>query len=224
MALKDNFPKKIFEIRYLPKWIKFVIIISTNWFFQSFLQMDMGEKVFKIILETILFLLNYIVLSTLRINSIIIVILFTHTLYWIFFGNMFLLLKNLHLTKIPINVFYEYTKKLQRRVQNENSIVGAAVFGSLSKKTITTSSDLDVILVREKGIVNWLMGCSFTLKERFFAFSNRFPLDICLLDDLQGFERINVDEILIILSDKKGFLRNKYKLFKNLEDIDQCHF
>jgi len=224
MALKDNFAKKIFKIRYLPKWIKFVIIIFTNWFFQSFLQMDMGEKVFKIILETILFLLNYVILSTLRINSIIIVILFTHTLYWIFFGNIFLLLKSLHLTKIPIDVFYEYTKRLQRRVQNENSIIGVAVFGSLSKKTITTSSDLDVILIREKGIINWLISCSFIVKERFFDFLNRFPLDIYLLDDLQKFERINVDEIPIILSDKKGLLRSKYKIFQNLEYNDQCHF
>ena len=111
MSLKNNFPKKIFEIRYLPKWIKFIIIIFTNWFFQSFLQMDMGEKVFKIILEIILFLLNYVILFTFGINSIIIVILFTHTVYWIFLGNIFLLLKNLHLTKNSIDVFYEYAKK-----------------------------------------------------------------------------------------------------------------
>jgi predicted nucleotidyltransferase len=154
--------------------------------------MDRTEKAFKILLELILFILSLLVISYLLNNtllSIFLAFILVHTLNWIFNGQIGVLLKNLDILNTDKEKFFDYMDNVKEKVINENSIIAAAAFGSLSRKELKKTSDLDIRIIRKPGYINGIKACFFVLKERSKAFFNKFPLDIYVLDN---YEMINI--------------------------------
>ena len=186
----DSFHAKIINNNYLPRFIKFFILLSANWLFHGLLYMEVTEKLFYLLLDGFLFFpLFFFFLNIVNLNlSIFISILIAHTIHWLFNGHIYVLFKNFNLLKIKKNRFIEYTKELQYKARKTQCILAVAIFGSLSRGVLTESSDLDVKIIRRSGIKNGFNACLFVFIERSRAFWNKFPLDIYVVD--------NYDQIL----------------------------
>ncbi|KYC45236.1 MAG: hypothetical protein APG11_01573 [Candidatus Methanofastidiosum methylothiophilum] len=175
-----------------PFVLRLILLTFSSWLFQSILYMDRTEKAFKILLELILFILSLLVISYLLNNtllSIFLAFILVHTLNWIFNGQIGVLLKNLDILNTDKEKFFDYMDNVKEKVINENSIIAAAAFGSLSRKELKKTSDLDIRIIRKPGYINGIKACFFVLKERSKAFFNKFPLDIYVLDN---YEMINI--------------------------------
>jgi len=204
--------KRLAKEKNIPIYIRGPILIFSSWLFQGILYMDVTEKIFKFFIDILLFVPLYGICRYLvdtPINVITAAIL-AHTLNWIFNGQIFVLLKNLGLTKIRHEQVIKYLDNLRKRIPQERSILAAAVFGSLSRNELKITSDLDIRIIRKKGIINGLRACLFALLERSRAFFNRFPLDIYVLDKTESLMKLRIDEAPIILFDAEDIFRSHY--------------
>lgn len=185
---------------------KFVIII-TNWIFQGLLYSDKTEKLFKILLDLMLavILSNFISFSNSIYLNCLFSFLISHTLLFVFNGQLFALAKNFDLVHSEPQRIIDYANGLRRRAFNEKSINCVLVYGSLVRGEIKTTSDLDVRIIREPGIVNGLNACIFGLFERSRALMYRFPLDMYVIDNELHLSKMRIDEKPILLMGRKGY-------------------
>lgn len=203
--------KKILDINYLPKYVNILVIVLINWTFQSLLYMDKTEKAFKLTLDLILFVIFFIILKQFMAiyAALLISLIIAHTINWIINGHIYALLKTFGVVKTKPDVFIQYLDNLKEKSSKENSILLVATFGSLSREELNENSDLDVRIVRKKGNINGLKTCIFTLMERSWAFFNKFPLDLYLLDNFEEISKLKEDPVLVY-SDSV-VRRNNYK-------------
>jgi predicted nucleotidyltransferase len=169
----------------IPIIIELPLVMIGSWIFQGILGMDRTEKTFKIFLEIFLFIpifLGFIFYFNFYI-SIITSFIISHSINWILFGEKFVWMKNFGLIQTDLNKYYEYIERVKIKASHEKSILLVAACGSIARNELKETSDLDIRIVRKKGFLNGFRACIFIMKERFWAFLNKFPLDILLLDD-----------------------------------------
>jgi len=212
----SGFHTKVFNNKFLPKSIKELILIGASWTFRpNIFQMDRTEKAFAVISE----ILTFLALSVLMVSFIgvyvglFLALIITHTIHWLFNGQVFVTFKNLGLTRVDCKRFIEYAVTLQQRIPKERYLSAAVISGSLPRGEIKESSDLDVHIIRQSGIINGVKACIFTFLERTRTFLRKFPLDICTFDNLKTLSsKLRQDEPLIILYDPEKKLQ---KMFSN---------
>ena len=199
----NDFHKKLAKGNEYPAYIKIPMLTFSSWIFQGILYMDITERYFKIFLGVLSFILLYLVITPFAgiLKSVVIAVILSHTLNWIFNGQIFVLLKNLKLIKTDAEKFDNYLIEIKKRAKNEKAINIVATFGSLSRKELKETSDLDIRVVREKGIINGLRTCIFILIERTKAFFSRFPLDIYLLDNSKGLDKLGEKPIFLYIKE-----------------------
>lgn len=204
---------RVLKNKILPDSIKKSVIIGSHWLFQGLLKMDRTERIFKILIDISLFVaLSVIMMKSMGFYmSIFLAVFVAHSLNWIFNGQIFVSLKNLSLTENELEDFIIYSKNLKKRISNEESIIAAAIFGSLSRDELKSSSDLDVRIIRKPGFVNGFRGCVFVLLERSRAFFSKFPLDIIVLDNLESLKKLRKDEPPVVIHDPN-------KVFEEMHD------
>ena len=193
--------RKLSKDNKISSYIRIPILTASSWLFQGILFMDVTERIFKIFIDLLIFVPIYLILSYYNVTgSIVYALLFAHTINWIFNGQIFVLLKNLKLTRTEKNNFVSYVKYIKKIAEDETSIVAVAVSGSITSERLKESSDLDVRIIRRKGIINGLRSCFFVLIQRSKSFFKRFPLDIYVFDDYK--KLYDVDKNPVILLDK----------------------
>lgn len=185
-----------------------LIIILTNWIFQGLLYADRTEKIFKIFLDIAITIIFVIVLSNLHIVPRIIFSFFiSHTLNWIFNGQLFALAKNFGIVHNDPQRIIDYAYEIKNRASKEKSIDSVLVYGSLVRGEIKTTSDLDMRIIRKTGIINGMRACTFGLIERSRALINRFPLDMYVIDSIRHLGKMRKDETPKILYDPNNILQ-----------------
>jgi predicted nucleotidyltransferase len=188
-----NFSKSPF----LKKLIAYPAIgLFVHWVFQSLLYMDRTEMFFKLSLDGLFFLVFFFPVSyVLPVPySWIISFLLAHTVNFIFNSHIWVLLKHYKLVYNSETRFLKYAERLYIRLSSQSCIVYAAIFGSSVREEWSPYSDLDIRVVRGKGVLTGIRACSYILSERTRAFINKFPLDIYLLDSFSPLARMRVDE------------------------------
>jgi predicted nucleotidyltransferase len=124
----------------------------------------------------------------------------SHTINFIFNAQLFVVLKHYGLVHHTDKEFSNYIDEFKRRLSKESSIRFAAIYGSFVRGKCTSSSDLDVRLVRNLGWIAGLRACIFLLRERTFASFSGFPLDIYVLDDYSRLNLLNrIEDPLILI-------------------------
>lgn len=193
--------RKLSKDKKTSLYIKIPILTLSSWLFQGILFMDATERIFKISIDLLIFVPIYLILSHYNIVlGVVFALLLAHTLNWIFNGQIFVLLKNLNLTRTEKNSFTNYIIYIKKLAQDETSIVAVGVSGSITSEELKETSDLDVRIIRRKGILNGFRSCFFVLIQRSKAFFKRFPLDIYVFDSYK--KLYDVDKNPVILLDK----------------------
>lgn len=193
---------KILNFKYLPTSIRKLSLIFMNWTFQGILYADKTEKAFRVTVDIILtmFFASLIPISNNYID-LFVSFLISHSLNWIFNGQLFVLAKNV--TKISNNPqkIISYANKLKERSAKEKSINCMLLYGSLVRGEINPTSDLDVRIIRKPGILNGLRACIFGFKERSRALFHQFPLDMYVVDSPKHLLKMRSDEEPLVLYD-----------------------
>jgi len=187
-------------------WVRVPTLVLSSWLFQGILYMDRTEKYFKLGLDVLMGLGLYFLGFRLvgHTLSIVVSMGFAHTMNWVFNGQVCVLLKDLGWLRKGSQVNM-YLEDLERRIRSERSILAAATYGSLARDELSDTSDLDIRVLRSKGLSNGLRACLFVLRERSRAFLKAFPLDIYVIDD-SSLATCRMREDPIIIWDPKEIL------------------
>jgi predicted nucleotidyltransferase len=186
------------------------VVILTNWVFQGLLYADRTERAFKIILDiTLTVVLFFAIPLPNAIIRLEIAFLISHTFYWIFNGQLFALAKNFGVVHNEPQRIIDYANEIKERATKEKSIACVAVYGSLSREEIKSTSDLDVRIIRKTGFINGFNACMFGFRERNMALFNKFPLDLFVVDSPKHLLNMRSDEIPQLLYDPNNILKKQ---------------
>ncbi len=178
--------------------------------------MDPTERRYKICIDLILMSCFFIAIESVteveHIHALVTAAVAGHTLNMFFNGQPLVMMKNLGLKKTSLPRFHSYIGELRQRLQLSQSISAAAVFGSFSRGSLRTSSDLDVRLVRNKGFLNGIRSCFFAHRERLRSLRLGVPLDIYALDGTRSLKRMSPDEKPVLLWDPVNLMKEYYGL------------
>lgn len=189
-----------------------IFIILTNWTFQGMLYADKTERSFRLLLDAIMIIILYSlfvnIIEETYINLIFSFIL-SHTINWVFNGQLFVLGRYIGIKPNKQDEFYEYSTKIKNRVQREKSIDCVLVYGSLVRREIKSTSDLDMRIIRKSGFVNGIRACFFGMMERSRALFNKFPLDLYVIDSTKHLMKMRFDEMPEVIYDSNNITKNK---------------
>lgn len=188
--------KRLFKLRFFH--------LVSNWVFQAILIRTWGERLFRLVFELFCVLLFFL-LFNLFINpllSLFISLLLSHTVDWLFNGNLIAILKHSG-KKYNISKNIKFLKYLNSA--EFKSISAILAFGSLSRGEFNEKSDLDIVVIREKGISNWMKSNLVVLYFRVNGFLHSIPLDLFLVDNyLQTKRYIKSEKIPVIISKSRN--------------------
>lgn len=213
---ETSFYYKILHIGILPLLLRKLIVIASSWTFQSILHMDSTERNFKILLDVLLgAALFYVLFATQNVGLEVAFIssaIISHTVNYLTNGHFYVALKNIGHSNVEQKRFASYIERIGSRASRKQSISSAAIFGRLSRGSLTSSSDLDIRMIRRNGFLNGVKACLFVVTERTRALLNRFPLDIYVVDNCEWLKKkVRKDELPVILVDKDNTIRQCYE-------------
>lgn len=181
-------------LRYRP------IVVISNWTFQGTLYADRSERYFRLFSDLLYFVLIFIIFSNQNtIMRSVLALFLAHTINWIFNGQLFVLLKNFGMVHNDPQIIINYAYDIRDRSSRKDYIECVAVYGSLSRGEIKSTSDLDVRIIRKPGKLNGIKACTFGFIERTRALYYRFPLDLYVVDSKRHLKKLRDDESPIIL-------------------------
>lgn len=192
-----------------------IFIIVSNWLFQGMRYMEAGERYLKLFFSLIVSLIIISIIMKIKgrivYSEVIISFVVVHTLNWIFNGQLFVLMRYLPLKNdMTVDKMKSFIADIYGRTHRADYVQAVLIFGSLSRGEITSISDLDVRIIRQKGIWKTLKAYILSIRLRLLAFKKRFPLDIYTFGDISYLKRLREDEPPIIIIDN-GFVEKYYK-------------
>lgn len=195
-----------------------LVNLFRNWIHQAFFYLDRTERISRIILEgsaTLLLASAFAVVTDQHIWDLLILavcFLIIHTLNWIFNGNWWacVLFAFPNLRNPGETATCRYLNDMGERLKNNPSISGVLIFGSLSRGKWHDRSDIDIRILRKKGILNAIAAFAVITKERVIAFLQHQPLDMYLADDIDFLLNMRKDEPPIFLLKRDARLKEAY--------------
>lgn len=196
-----------------------------NWLFQGMRGMDTADRMGKIIFDILIFIVAMFLIDgseTYRISSSLIL---AHTLNWLLNANFWVIGRFNGITRTPPSRFFPYLRKMSARINKNNSIFAVIIIGGLSRnKSFKTTSDVDIMFIRERGFKNAVKAVVVTISERAIAFFSKFPLDLQLYDSIESMKQHRADEIPVLLKDTGGIAQSWYsrtgRTITRLEDYE----
>lgn len=178
--------------------------LGVHWIFQNMLNMDFTELLFKLSIDlffTILFSLLLVQLFHL-LFAIAASFFLAHSINFLFNSQIFVVLKFFGNIRHELSEFEDYIGSIRKRLGEEPSIRWAAIYGSMARGELKTTSDLDIRFIRYPGFHNGIRACWFVLKERSRAHINQFPIDFLVFDSPRLLKRLRPDEHPIIFHER----------------------
>ena len=215
--------KKIRDNRYL-NWI----LILSNWLFQSIINADKTEKIYRISFTIIFWVLFYYLLS-LSINCIplnfILSFILGHTLNWIVNGNFYnLIIHRLLLAKLSKHDLFDYTEGLKKRLTKKEWVLYAVSLGSICKGNLKDSSDVDISIVRKPGFKNAVSAIIFSVFEKKYADFHKIPLELYISDSPQNsMKRFSDEQNPVVIADPDNVISNYYQTKLTLEEAKKLN-
>lgn len=178
--------------------------LGVHWVFQNMLNMDLTELFYKLSIDLFLTILFSLLFDRWFHLSLAIAAGFflAHTINFLFNSQIFVVLKFFGNVRHELPEFDNYIESIQNRLREEPSIRWAAIYGSMARGELKTTSDLDIRFIRYPGFYYGTRACWFVVKERTRAHIYRFPIDFLVLDSPRLLNRLRPDEPPIIIHER----------------------
>lgn len=200
--------KKVYYAKIESPWLRPIAghksgALAIHWVFQGMLYMDPTERWFKLGLD---FLMGLVISMVLVVWFPLIIAIglgfvVAHTFNFLFNGQIYGVLKTFGGIQNTQQEFDREVEQLKKRITQEPDIIFAAAYGSLARGEWSTTSDLDVRLVRAPGLRSAWRICWFALRERTRAFWKGFPLDLYVLDGYASLRKLSEKNRPVVLVD-----------------------
>ena len=202
----ENFFDRLNRQDETARYVRIPLLIISNWLFQGLFYMDRTERLFKVGLDLIGVAALYLLLCHLMgpVASLTLAFFVIHTANWALNGQVFGLFKKFGLVYTPEDVLERACNRIADSAACDLSIEMVLEYGSCARGEGSTSSDIDLRVLRSCGKLNGLKACKFALQQRMWAFINKIPLDIYVFDSHKSLARMGADETPRILYDKKS--------------------
>jgi len=181
--------------------------LPRGWAHQGFFYLDRTQRIGRVVFEVVPTLIlaaligriGRIPLSSIWLWCVSLFI--AHTLNWVLNGNWWagLLFAFPGLHNRGDRATCDYLNAMADRLKRDRAISGAMIFGSVSRGEWHERSDLDVRLLRQRGLRSGIAGVLILSRERWIALWARQPLDIYLADDVSFLRSMRKDERPIFL-------------------------
>jgi len=166
----------------------------------------------KIILEILFVVIFIVFLEGLIQYYILVALLLAHTLNWLLNAHFWDVGRFIGITNTPPSRFFPYLRKLTKRLDKDSSPATAIIIGGISRKQgFRSTSDVDLIFIRDSGVQNSIKAVLVTIRERVMAFFCKFPLHLELYDHMQSLEQHRIDEVPVILKDTGKIAEDWYR-------------
>ncbi len=178
--------------------------IIWNWLHQCFFYLNPTDMSFKVVLEAALFVICFGIMSIFRISILINIasaFFLAHTLNWVFNGNFWACL----LSAFPTlrnkggKQTQAYVNAMAARLSANDVVDAMMLLGSVCRSQWHSRSDMDVRILRKRGVRSAFCAGCLTLKERVIAVLQRQPLEIYLADSVGFLAKKRRDEVPIFL-------------------------
>lgn len=167
--------------------------LAMHWVVQGMLYMDATERWFKLSLDLIVAVVVGF-LSSLFLPwplGVAVGFVVAHTLNFLINGHLWGVLKHYGYVFTSYDTFNAYLITMRCRALRQPSLERFLIYGSLARAEWSSTSDLDVRLVRKPGFTNGIRACSYAVAERARAFFSRFPLDMYVFDSHSRLSSLN---------------------------------
>lgn len=199
MNIKE-FHRKISKDRTITPCIRIPLVMGSSWFIQGILYMDKTERYFKIITDILLSIIIYMLANynTHDFSIITFNFLAAHTINWVINGQIPVALKNSGIINKTPSEINNYSIYIKNKLTKYPYFIFGSIYGSSSRDQLKTGSDLDVRVVRKKGLINGMITSVIIMKLRLSSLLSLFPLDIYLLDNFIKLKTMEESPIIFI--------------------------
>ncbi|MBN2372457.1 hypothetical protein JXL19_01535 [bacterium] len=190
-----------------------ITLIIINWVFQGILGMDKTEILFHLGYDLVWAIIFFGLLANLIgwWTAMFFSIILAHTLNWLLNSHFWVMGRYIGISRVSTEKIYSYLERFYDNFSENRALLGAVVLGNMRRGgSIKTTSDLDLRVIRKRGLLNAILSNLILAGLKTSAFLKRFPLDIYLLDDVIGLSRYRLDESPLILFDRGGDIRGFY--------------
>jgi predicted nucleotidyltransferase len=214
--------------QYKFKWGRFLFFrwLPISWTLQAIHSLDKTEKVLRLCFELLLIFLSWLMIATfgqLNYKIGIISIVVIHTIFGLFDSSAYVGLREcfVFIRNSGIKGIIAYLNYVQRLLAKVDCAEAILVYGSLCRKRFHDKSDLDLRIIRRKGVIqtlNLFFICIWlrTIGVWFF----NIPLDLKMIDNLHFLEKeMRYDEKPIVIFCRDSFeICNRGVEFKVLKE------
>lgn len=188
-----------------------------NWLHQALSYMDAGELMFRVLVESLEIVVIYLVLVRLEVDlttplKAFFSVLIAHTINWIFNGNFWALwlFASPRAKNRGEEATVKYLLEMAARLKRSGCIGGLALYGSAARGAWHGKSDLDIRIVRRKGLLNLVCANLLVMRERLLALIYRQPADLFLADGIDFLRKMRADESPLFLIKRLDSLEEEY--------------
>lgn len=194
-----------------------IMIFLSAWMLQGLRIMDWHERIIKLGLDVIVTSI-FVLLGA----PILIAFVLSHTLNFIFNGQLYAMFTHMGATRVTPRRFFLQTCRMKEDVSEKNCVIAAIAYGSLSRGCYKTTSDIDLRLIPSQSELGRWLCALYCLRMRICAFIMRYPLDLYMYDPKEVVTRMRSDELPIILKEQDDCMRAFYPdrvEFEEFKDI-----
>lgn len=178
--------------------------IIRNWLIQCFFYLNPTDMTFKVFIEAALFASFFGIMSIFGLCNWINLagsFFLAHTLNWGFNGNFWACLMSAFpsMRNKGSEQTQAYVNTMAARLRANNAVDAMMLLGSVCRSQWHSRSDIDVRILRKRGVRSAFCTGVLTLKERFIAVMQRQPLEIYLADSVRFLAKKRRDEVPIFL-------------------------
>lgn|GEM_PF-1203329 len=177
-----------------------LINIPRNWLHQALRYMDNGERISRLFVEFIEFVVVFFAMNVVagwnQLVSLSLSLIVVHSWNWVtnglFWSVMIFSFPTLRNPGAHATVLY--LNQMRKRLLDSESISGVAIYGSVSRGAWHDRSDIDIRFLRRPGMKALLVSVWITMRERFIALLFKQPMDLYLADDIDFLKKMRSDE------------------------------
>ena len=166
--------------------------------FQSMLEMHWSERILKIALEALSFVLAFFLWSRLFNDSVagfVLSFVTAHTISFIVDAHPFAAMKTS--SDMRAKEITDFVSLIKSQARLSGRVQFLVIHGSVARNEITDSSDLDVRIVPTNGYPAMASASWLALKLRFRAALRRFPLDLYVVGSARMRARLGEEPMVI---------------------------